>query len=391
MLNKYLIKGGVILSVIDGTETHADIKVENGIITKIAPNIEPCIGIEVINAEGCYITTGWVDPHTHVGSVHTEGIGDGIGLNPYDQLLPNGITYAIDPGTSGPFNYEEYRRQVMYRTDLRYKTYLDMALYGINLKRMDTSGPSDVDEDKVREVFKKYRDEFLGLKVRIDPNYCWDPMYMLSRTRALADELGTYILVHAPRLEENIEDVLSYLKAGDVLTHIYSGKSPKMRLTDDNGKLKACVRDAQQRGVIFDIGHGTNVFCYKVAEDAFKEGFIPDTFSTDLWPLTYHGLAYNMATILTKMRGVMGLPWYQLIQKCTVAPVKLNRIPDKDVTVEEGKIADFVVFSIDKGKFLYTDSEKDDRIVNERIHLRYTCLKDKIYLNMRTDDVTEVE
>ena len=390
MLKKYLIKNGTILSVLDGSEKKADILVESGIVKKIGADIVPDPDTEVIDAAGLTITTGWVDAHCHTGVVVNE-VGPGIGMNPYDTVLTQGITYVIEPGTAGPGNYQKYREDLLYRTDLRYASYLNMGKWGINMDRKDTEGPEDVDEALVEEVFEKYRGEFLGLKIRIDTKFCFDSAYMLEHTRKLADKLGTGMLVHAPRCDKSIEYVLSYLKKGDVLTHVLAGHTPVMKAVDENGKLKPCIAEASARGVLFDLGHGTNSFCYDVAEDCWKGGFFPDTVSTDLWVKNYHGPCYNMATVLSKLRGVTKLPWLELLRKVTVAPVTLNGLKGKSLEIKEGELADMVAFSVDPGKYEYKDSFNAARIVNERLHVHYTCLGDKIYTNNRTDDICAVE
>ena len=95
MLDKYLIKNGTLLSILNGEEKHADILVEDGIVTKIAENIEAA-GAEVIDAEGAYVCVGWLDSHCHFAN---------FGINPLDDLLRQGVTYALDLGSMGPENY----------------------------------------------------------------------------------------------------------------------------------------------------------------------------------------------------------------------------------------------------------------------------------------------
>jgi len=390
MLKKYLIQNGKILSVIDGSEVRADILVDHGIVKKISARIVPDAETEVIDAAGLTITTGWVDAHCHIGTVENT-VGRGIGMNPYDAVLTQGVTFVIDPGTAGPENYQKYREDLLYRTDLRYVSYLNMGKWGINIGRKDTESIDDVDEASVERVFEKYRGEFLGLKIRIDSNFCFDSTYMLEHTRRLADKLGTGMLVHAPRCDKSIDYVLSYLKKGDVLTHVFAGHTPLMKAVDSDGKLKPCIAEACSRGVLFDLGHGTNSFCYEVAEDCWKGGFFPHTVSTDLWLNNYHGPCYNMAVVLTKLRGITKMPWVELLRKITIAPVMLNHLQGKALEIQEGQLADMTAFSIDPGKYRYGDSAAATRVFEERMHVHFTCLGEKVYRNTRTDDICAVE
>ena len=40
--------------------------------------------------------------------------------------------------------------------------------------------------------------------------------------------------------------------------------------------------EARKRGVIFDVGHGGGSFAWRIAVPAMKQGFPPDSISTDL-------------------------------------------------------------------------------------------------------------
>ena len=62
MISKYIIKNGTILSVTDGTEKKADIRVRNGKIIRIAEDLVPEPDEEILDAEGMMIKIG----RTHV-------------------------------------------------------------------------------------------------------------------------------------------------------------------------------------------------------------------------------------------------------------------------------------------------------------------------------------
>lgn len=60
-----------------------------------------------------------------------------------------------------------------------------------------------------------------------------------------------------------METVLSYLERNDVFAHSYAALSPG--ILDAEGKLKECVKEARQRGVWFDLSHGSANFSFDVA------------------------------------------------------------------------------------------------------------------------------
>lgn len=377
MLKSYIIKHGTLVSVLDGREEKVDILVENGMITGIGEEID-APGAEVIEADGMYISVGWFEAHCHFNA-----IGDKGSIDPVEDLLRQGVTYALDLGTSGPANYGDSRKKLLYTTDLRFRSYLYIGTYGArgSLGRgMDFEGPGDIDADRVKEIAEKYRQELMGLKARIDDKFCFDPDYVMKQLRRLGDELDMPIAVHAPRSRIGIDNLLPYLKRGDVLCHTLAGNSDVMKVVDDQGNIKKSVLEARKRGVIFDLSHGTNAYSYETAEAAWKAGFFVDMISSDLHGGNINGPVYSLAAVLTKMRGLTGRPWPWLLEKAIVQPVRLLHIRDKALEVTEGMKADLTVYRIEKGNFIYQDSKHEERVFQERIVPCYTCAGDHVYI-----------
>jgi N-acyl-D-amino-acid deacylase len=64
-MNNSLIRGG---TVVDGTGAPAymaDVRVENGVITAIGPELAPRPGEQVKDASGCVVAPGFIETHTH--------------------------------------------------------------------------------------------------------------------------------------------------------------------------------------------------------------------------------------------------------------------------------------------------------------------------------------
>ncbi len=378
MLNKYLIKNGTLLSILDGSETKADILVENGIIAKIGAGLEDAQA-EVFDAEGMYVSVGWLDAHCHFAN-YSGGNGPG-GISPTEDLLRQGITYALDLGSLGPENYVNYRETILWQTDLRFKSYLNIGRKGIGGApgRTDFSCPEDIDRQEVIDTANKYRHELVGLKARIDDKFCYDPVYVMEQLRSLADELDLPIAVHAPRSRIGIEKLLTYMKKGDVLCHTLAGNSDVMMVIDEAGNIKPCVLEARERGVIFDLSHGTNAYSYATAEAAWKAGFFTDTVSSDLHGGNINGPVFNLGVVLTKVRGLTGKPWWWVLNKAVAETAKLMHVDDKAVEIKEGTEADLTVFRIEKGEFSYLDSKKESRTFTEKAKAVYTCTGRKVY------------
>jgi len=88
------IKGGTVANA-DRTY-RADVLVENGIIAAIGENLDIPVGAEIVDAGGCYVMPGGIDPHTHMelpfmGTVASEDFFTGT-----TAAAAGGTTMIID-------------------------------------------------------------------------------------------------------------------------------------------------------------------------------------------------------------------------------------------------------------------------------------------------------
>ncbi len=76
-----------------------------------------------------------------------------------------------------------------------------------------------------------------------------------------------------------IAEQLAMLRPGDVVTYIF--RDDEWSIVGGDGRVLPEVRQARERGVLFDACHGMNSFSFRVAAAAIADGFLPDTISTD--------------------------------------------------------------------------------------------------------------
>ena len=95
-----LIRGG---TVVTADQTYrADVATTEGRITAIGEDLEARAGAEVIDAGGCYVMPGGIDPHTHMelpfmGTVASEDFFSGTTAG-----MIGGTTMIIDFVIPGP-------------------------------------------------------------------------------------------------------------------------------------------------------------------------------------------------------------------------------------------------------------------------------------------------
>ena len=64
--------------------------------------------------------------------------------------------------------------------------------------------------------------------------------------------------------------------------------------------MNPALFDGRKRGVIFDVGHGGGSFAWRVAVPAIKEGFLPDSISTDLHIGSMNAGMKDMLNVMSK-------------------------------------------------------------------------------------------
>jgi len=109
-----LIRGGTVVN--HDYSTRADILVDGDTIAAVGRSLEAPTGAEIIEAGGCYVMPGGIDPHTHLelgfmGSVSADDFEWGT-----KAALSGGTTMVVDfcipdPGQSMLAAYQDWRRK----------------------------------------------------------------------------------------------------------------------------------------------------------------------------------------------------------------------------------------------------------------------------------------
>jgi dihydroorotase len=375
MISSYLVKGANILSVINGEYCQRDILVENGIVTEVDHCISENDAQAVLEAKDLTVTPGWVDSHAHL----FDEVGY-MGVDPQMYHLPQGVTYAIDQGTAGANNFDQFNEHTRYRSDIRYKSFLNISQIGMPIGGYELVDEANINRKACLKTCQAHSEEILGLKLRVGNKMCTKPINAMKATIELAEELQAPIVIHATRCRLETEDIMKFLRPGDIFTHTYARTDSGILNRD--GRIKDCVWKARERGVRFDLGHGINSFSFEVAEKAIKQNFWIDTISTDLHIRNIRGPVFNMPITLSKFL-MLGMSLEKAIYLVTVAPVKMFGIDDKSLEIEVGEMADFTAFKVEPGRFQYVDSDNAELIGDKRVVSIFTAVGSKIFINRK--------
>jgi dihydroorotase len=317
----------------------------------MAPGLDEPSGIGVVDASGLLVTPGLVDCH-----VHAFRWGHLISLDVDPVSSQSGVTTFVDGGSAGSLHFMAFRRFVMDHVRSNLYALLNVSAIGQTvdgLKGVDAWENDDLrflHLDSAVETVEKNRDVVVGIKVRIHTGL--DPVLPMGAARALADAVGLPLVVHTMKAPPLFSDLLPYLRAGDVVTHMYH-PGPGC-LVDRNGRIAPEYVEARQRGVLFDTGTARFHTCHPVAQAAIAEGFLPDTISTDLCLTNYRHITIDMPTTLTKFMA-LGLSLEQVLQRATVEPAKMLPADRGHGRLAEGLPADIGLFALESGEFSYED------------------------------------
>jgi dihydroorotase len=356
-----LLKGGHVIDPANHVDAVLDVAVSGGKIAAIEKEIPAAQAGKVVDVSGLYVTPGLVDIHYHVGhggaplnwftpEARAQNLPLGVQA---DLALQSGVTTIVDAGSAGADTFLLEKMEVIDRSKVRVLAFLNIVANGMEGGLEQTVDQMDV--KRCSALIQKYPDIIVGVKTaHYWPDAAWDgehtPWAAVDRAIACAQAANVPVMYDFwPRPDRTYEElILKKARPGDIHTHVFAQQFPIL-LPD--GKLNPILAEARARGVIFDVGHGGGSFWFRNAVPAIKQGFIPDSISTDLHTGNY--LILSMTNVISKFRS-MGVPLNDLIKRSTVNPANEIHHPELG-TLTVGKDADIAVLEELNGHFGYID------------------------------------
>jgi len=345
-----IIQGGTVIDPATGLHSRSDVAITDGRIVAVEPHIGLGEATEVLDATDLLVVPGLIDLHVHV---YWGGADLSILPGPHD--LERGVTTIADAGSSGANNFAGFRRFLIEPFEGTILAYLNIAVMGQAdpvLGELHDIRYAIV--DRAVEVAKANRDLIVGLKVRVSEQLAGrNGVEAVARAVEAGIEIGCPVMVHIGGSYAPIEDILSQLRAGDIVTHAFTAWEPG--IFDSDLRVIPSALEARARGVLFDVGHGAGSFAFRRGEAALADGFRPDTISSDLHRFNVNGPVFDLLTTMSKYLH-LGLPLDDVLAMTTVAPAAALGRSGEMGRLAVGAAADIAVLRLDEGRFPFVDS-----------------------------------
>jgi len=371
-----VLKNGSVIDPKNNINAVRDVAIKDGKIAAVAASIDGAQAKKVIDVKGLYVTPGLVDLHVHVFYGDGASYSDGqLSVIPDSHTFRSGVTTVVDAGTSGWRNFDIFKKRIIDRNKTRVLVLLNIV--GAGMGGSVEQNMNDMDPAPVANLIKKHSDVIVGVKTA----HFAGPEWIAVDNAIKAGEMANVpIMVDfgAFRVERPHEELITKkLRPGDMYTHTYLAWVPML---DDKGKVRQYLFDGKKRGVKFDAGHGGGSFVFRHAAPAIKQGFIPDSISTDLHTSSMIGGMKDMPNVMSKFLN-MGMTMQQVIAASTWQPAQQIKRPDLG-HLSVGAVADIAVLKLESGNFGFVDVYGAKMNGKQRLTAELTLKDGRVYWDL---------
>jgi dihydroorotase len=370
-----IFKNGMIFCGTQRALLRRDVRVVGQHIDLIAEDIPATSGDIVEDISNRILSPGLIDMH-----VHAYQHGHLLSLD-VDTVAPtSGTTTFVDAGTCGVLQFPAFREYVIKRAQSRIFAFLNISVIGQTTDGIKGMDFHDNDNDKLlhvesaRQIIEENRNYIVGIKVRVYTGL--KSMKAMERARELADLVDLPIMVHTAPAPPTFEEMIQFLKAGDIITHPYHGGATT--ILNEKGLVKDSYWAARKRGIEVDLGPARFHCELPIMKTCFEQGFYPDYISTDLVSSNRHSITIDLPTSMSKVLAC-GMPLEEVLGRSTIDPAKKIKAEGDIGLLREGAIADLAVLNVEQGAFEFTDGpgnvlHSTQRIVADQTYRAGTLL-----------------
>ena len=346
-----LLQGGHVIDAKNKISAVRDVAIRDGKIAAVEDHINPTQALKVVSVRGLYVTPGLVDIHVHVYA----GTGEPGSYAGDNSLYPDGYTFRVgvttvaDAGCAGWRNFEDFKQHVIDRSKTRVLAFLNIVGHGMRGSKFEND-LSDMEAKPAAEMAQKHKGLIIGIKTAHYAGPEWTPVEHAVEAGTIAN-IPVMVDFGTNRPERPMSELVTKkLRPGDIYTHMYSGLRNEQ---DESGHVNPAMLEARKRGVIFDVGHGGGSFAWRIAVPAIKEGFLPDSISTDIHIGSMNSGMKDMLNLMSKFLA-MGLSLDDVVARSTWNPAR--EIHQDDLgNLSVGAPADVAVLRLERGSFGFAD------------------------------------
>ena len=352
-----LIKNGHVIDAKNGIDKISDIAIKDGKIAQVSATIAASKASKVIDANGLFVSPGIIDIHSH-NFFGTEP--DAYLSNSFTALPPDGfsfrvgVTTIVDVGGAGWRNFRQFKKNVIDQSETRVLSFLNIVGSGMKGGAIEQN-LADMDPKLTAMVAKQFPDYVVGVKLAHYSGFDWTPAERAVEAGKLAN-IPVMVDFGGSQPELSLQTLfMEKLRPGDIFTHAYAHVDGRIPLVNESGKVEDFAWAAQKRGIIFDVGHGGGSFLFEQAIPAMKQGFKPNTISTDLHTGSMNGGMKDIVNVMSKFLN-MGMPIAEVMEATTWSAAKAIKREDLgNLTV--GAVADVVILNLREGDFGFIDTK----------------------------------
>ena len=327
---------------------------QNGNISAVEKvgKIKTVDGIREINIDGCYLSPGWIDLHTHI----YYGVGD-LGILPTEVGPDTGTVMLVDAGSSGEVNFEGFKEYIVNKNDFPINSLINISSLGMPVGTSshlsELTGWESINLNRLLGLCSNNRNIIKGIKIRASKYILRDLGMEAVNIAVRAAELCKLpLFVHIGEPPVFLSDLVEILRPGDIITHAFNGKIGNNIVYNKN--LLKIYQKGIDKGIRFDIGHGSSSFSFAAARMLIGSNLLPFSISTDIHALNLNGPVYDLATTMTKMLAI-GMNIDQVIDCVAANPAQFLQ-QEGWTKLEVGRKAFLTGFKFQRGKFTLTDS-----------------------------------
>lgn len=350
-----VIKRGHVIDPKNHIDAVMDIAVNDGKIVRVGPSIDGSQATQVVDARGLYVMPGLIDIHVHAfygfESSYSNGRG---GIVPDGFTFRTGVTTVVDAGSSGWRNFPLFCEHVIQRSQTRVLAWVNIVGGGMRGEQVYEQDTTDMDGVKAAEMARQYPDLIVGFKVAHYASALWKPVEEAVKAGKLA---GVPVMIDfggsKPQLP--IEYLfMNELRSGDIFTHCFAQLSNREFIVDTSTqKIKPFVWQARKRGIVFDVGYGGISFSFSQGIPALRQGFFPNSISTDIHIQSMNGSMKDILNVSSQFLA-MGMPLDSVVAALTWNPA--CEIKHEELgNISVGAPADIALLNVRKGKFGFFD------------------------------------